>query len=339
MKKIRKQLRPCPCGHPRQWSSSFCSFSSWFYFSRASLLWSVVCFLTTAVVVVVVVVGDERFAPLLPAQFDCKARVDIAYSSSSGVDSTEEGSRSRNQPMLLLLHADLDSGRVREDYYLLPVGSAGGTGSNSNSSPEKVYTIVRRFDEGRQYMAYYRVRGWKGHVPTPRACFITAVEGELPQRDFLRQSASYIDTLHFNLATDHRGVAVVLTPQGETSATSTTAEEAKNVRLGVNHTVFANVWRFELGGKLMQLIESTRTRLPVQLQMVRSLCSNGRRVNAGWMCGDLRRSEFTFNNVNPMILSICVIVYSLAAGPCQRDVFVVPSARRRKHAGWTWSTK
>lgn len=285
------KTRECSGGYRIQSRTLYFVFSS-----CSSLLFGVLCFFATAGVVE----GNERFAPLLPAQFDCKARVDIAYTSSSGADAAHAhgGSRSskNQQPMLLLLHADLDSGRVREDYYLLPEGNAGGGGGGggggsgsgsrsgggipSNSSPEKVYTIVRRFDEGRQYMAYYRVEGWKGHVPTPRACFITAVEGELPQRDFLRQSASYIDTLHFNLAiNNHRGgiaAAVVLTPQGETSTTATKVQEQEEEvekgrddrSGGVNHTVFANVWRFELGGKLMQLIESTRTRLPVQLQMV-----------------------------------------------------------------------
>ena len=82
-----------------------------------SLLWCT--FIACAVAI------SDPTPPLLPAQFDCKARIDVGYTNEDD----------RQQPTLLLMHADLVNGRVREDYYRLPDNKHG---TDPASGPRKV---------------------------------------------------------------------------------------------------------------------------------------------------------------------------------------------------------
>jgi hypothetical protein len=239
------------------------------------------------------VVGDPKFAPLIPPHFDCKIRLDVGYADTS-------------RPMLLLLHADLERGRVREDYYYLHV-----------DPPRKFYTCIRRFDEGRQYMAFHRVLD--GPVATPQSCFVVPTEGEPPTRDFLRQNAAYVATRNVTLrivSTLQEGVKADggggrTTPDGSNSSGGR-SDDDDNIGVGSGgrgfaqpgaielvvhgdgdmggaataagqirdaapegyspHTLFANEWSFDFGGVPMRLFEATHTRLPLRLQMVRHTC-------------------------------------------------------------------
>jgi hypothetical protein len=284
--------------------------------------------------------ADERFAPLLPAQFDCKVIVDVGY---EGTD--------HHAPLLMLMHADLANGRVREDYYRLPASYNGGGGHgtlNAESAaggrrPEKVYTTIRRFDEERQFMAYHRQRsrrdGRRKTVGSPRACFITPVEGLLPERDFLRRAASYLGTTNFSVRTVHAAgaaaaaarstssssgggeeeaagggekgkarISVVVAPHGGSSdgggsggggARGMDMNAGGDTNTGDNEAaalmVFANAWEFEYNGRLMRLIESTRTRLPLQLQLVRGasrlVCASRHSAPPPWRCCCCEKKE------------------------------------------------
>ena len=138
-------------------------------------------------------------------------------------------------------------------------------------------------------MAFHRTQ--HSRTATPRACFITPVDIDggglpLPSRDFLRQSATYIDTLHFTVRTGTGTVsgarsAASMSPGGvvtiEVEDETVVGADGEFTRDNDNssgggqeqqHTVFANVWDFDYAGRRVRLVESTRTRMPLLLQVV-----------------------------------------------------------------------
>jgi len=210
----------------------------------------------------------ERFAPVLPEQFDCKLKLDIGY---DGVD----------RPLLLLLHVDLINNRVREDYYYLHV-----------HPPKKYFTNIRLYEEGRQFMAFYRVKG--DTLSSPKTCFIAPVSGSLPSRDFLRRDGTFLHSGHFTVSVGENGTVEV----------KSSDDDAESNSLGSEQRVFANVWGFEFDGKPGRLLESTRTRFPLQVKLV----------------------SFLPPSCAPVSLHCRVnLVVCVRTGKCERDFSVIQS--------------
>ena len=181
-------------------------------------------------------------APLLPSQFDCKVKLDIAYESET-----------ESRPILLLLHVDLESGRSREDYYYI-----------HQDPPQKFYTAIRRFDEDRQFMVFYRVEN--DTLRSPQSCFIAPNQLYLPGRDFLRQSATYVNTTRYSVRLNGSISTFHAVSTGSKNTATGTGSSAEDT---IVSTVYANEWEFEYQGVVFQLLESTRTRMPLFLSRVR----------------------------------------------------------------------
>jgi len=109
---------------------------------------------------IVTAVGDSDVeAPFAPPQFHSKIYAEIANSES----------------MMLVLNYDYPNQRTREDYYLL----------SDKDKPERLYTSIKKYAEGRNYMIFHRAFGGTA-MASPESCFISPLVGALLAPDALR---------------------------------------------------------------------------------------------------------------------------------------------------------
>jgi len=88
--------------------------------------------------------------PHVPAQFRAKAHAEVGTGAS----------------MLLIVYYDYPNLRTREDYYTL-----------SSPKPQKLYTSIKLFAEGLNFMIFNRVRD--PIFSSPHSCFIVPTAGPL----------------------------------------------------------------------------------------------------------------------------------------------------------------
>lgn len=125
--------------------------------------------------------------PHVPAQFRAKAHAEVGTGAS----------------MLVILHYDYPNLRTREDYYTL-----------ATSTPQKLYTSIKLYAEGLNFMIFNRIRD--PTFSSPHSCFIAPTVGPLLAPDIfsyasfggtenlmLRFASSDPDSSAFELRVDH----------------------------------------------------------------------------------------------------------------------------------------
>lgn len=109
-----------------------------------------------------------------PMQFRATVHAELADGSSFGANS-----------LLLVIHYDFPNQRTREDYYYYREQ----TSSDQKVVPEVVYTSIKAYAEGRNYMIFHGGAFRNTSLQSPHSCFVGPLSFPLLAPDALRHAA------------------------------------------------------------------------------------------------------------------------------------------------------
>ena len=154
--------------------------------------------------------------PSMPLQFQVKLIVDVVYPATG------------YEKILCLYHYDYVNQRTREDLYKI----------KDNKHAQRYFTSIKKYDEGKKWMVFHRVRD--GLLPNPTGCMVVVIKDEMFHPSLMHYHGIYVG---------EKNVSVY-----------------KNLRFETHQNVPTNKWAMKYKKKWYGYYETNITRKPVRLE-------------------------------------------------------------------------
>jgi hypothetical protein len=154
--------------------------------------------------------------PNLPVQFQVKMIIETVYPVEGRVK------------ILCLYHYDYVNQRIRYDLYKI----------NENSHAHRYFTMIKKFDEGKKWIVFHRVR--KGPLPNPTGCMVVALNDEMFHPSLLHYHGIYFGEHNVSIY--------------------------KNIKLNEQQQLHAHGWALKFKDQWYRYYETELTRKPVRLE-------------------------------------------------------------------------